>query len=188
MIDLRKNVHPVQKLIEQNVITLDQVLEFAQQYMDAMNAFDDERLQQSSWECSEGTLHNYDDVCECEAHRDEFEKEMYEEYVKEMNARLDDEEDLIVRSNNPEYLLASTWWEQKETLVFSSNQNGDIVSLDDYGGIAERWGCRNWDSHHDVVNSLFGVPSYKLVWERKTPDGKKHHALYKRQYDVVETN
>ena len=224
MIDLRKNKKTVGEVISEGILTIEEILEYAQRYMDAMDAFDDEQL--GEWECSEGTLHPASQhSCDCskyepinhmteeemELERMRILDEMYGDYLDqemqlaeelgfdydgqqktELEREMDNYEPIwtmdMNRPANPEYIIASTSYRLNETVLFWSNENGDIVSPNDYGGLAERWGSDNWESHNDAVNSVFGVPNYRLVWERRLSLDGPHHALYKRCYNVLENN
>jgi len=70
MLDLRKNVHPVEKLIEQGKITIEQVLEYAQNYMDACDQLDDEQIDKHTynpeWESNDPNAPDYEDTQDVE--------------------------------------------------------------------------------------------------------------------------
>jgi len=56
----------IQSLLDGGFISIEDVLEYAQSYMDACDQLDDERLMMTEWECSEGTLHPGDQHdCDC---------------------------------------------------------------------------------------------------------------------------
>jgi hypothetical protein len=204
MIDLRKNKKTVGEVISEGILTIEEILEYAQRYMDAMDAFDDEQL--GEWECSEYEPINHMTEQEMELERMRMLDEMYGDYLHqemllieelgfdydgqktELEREMDNYEPIWTmdsRPANPDYIIASTSYRLNETVLFWSNENGDIVSPNDYGGLAERWNNTNWKSHQDAVNSVFGS-SYELVWERRLSLDSPHHALYKRISNVVE--
>jgi hypothetical protein len=204
MIDLRKNKKTVGEVISEGILTIEEILEYAQQYMDAMDAFDDEQIDKHDYE---PINHMTEEEMELERMRalenmygDYLDQEMqlaeelgfdYDGQQKtELEREMDNYEPIwtmdMNRPANPDYIIASTSYKTNETYLFWSNENGEILSLNDYGGLAERWGSDNWESHNDAVNSVFGVPNYRLVWERRLSLDSPYHALYKRCYDVVE--
>jgi len=85
------------------------------------------------------------------------------------------------RADVPEYIVASTSYDVRETYVFESNANGEIVSLDEYGGLAERWGDTNWYNAEAAVkacmpNTYHAVSSKgnRVLFKLITPDEFTH--------------
>ena len=57
------------------------------------------------------------------------------------------------RADVPEYIIASISYDIRETYVFEATADGKIVSYDEYGGLAERWGDANWYDAEAAVKS-----------------------------------
>lgn len=74
------------------------------------------------------------------------------------------------KAKYPEYIVASTSYMANETYVFEANADGEITSLDEYGGLAERWGDENWQNPDDAVRRCM-VDSYHLVKKTDTRNG-----------------
>jgi hypothetical protein len=72
----------IKQLLMENVITIEEVLAFSRQYTDAKDTFDERQLMMSDWECMEGTLHSYDDVCNCTELRIDCENDLFGEIDK----------------------------------------------------------------------------------------------------------
>jgi hypothetical protein len=72
----------------------------------------------------------------------------------------------------PEYIIASISDDACETYVFEATADGKIVSYEEYGGLAERWGdLRWWDAEKAVKSCMRN--SYDLV------SIKGNHCLFK---------
>lgn len=80
------------------------------------------------------------------------------------------------KADYPEYIIASTSYMANETYVFEANADGDITSLDEYGGLAERWGDENWQNPDDAVRRCMR-DSYHLVKKTDTKNGS--HYLFR---------
>jgi hypothetical protein len=61
--------------------------------------------------------------------------------------------DSYERADVPEYIVASTSYDARETYVFEATADGKIITYDDYGGLAERWGDTNWYNPEAAVKS-----------------------------------
>ena len=84
-------------------------------------------------------------------------------------------------SKDPEYIIASTSFKLDETYLFEADENGEIVNLCEYGGIAKRWGVEDWTNRRLAVETVFpnqyefvrdidlGVSAYMI------------HSLYKKK-------
>lgn len=85
-------------------------------------------------------------------------------------------------SDNPEYIVASTSSRAEETYVFESDSNGDRISSSEYGGIALRYGHKDWMDRTLAVQTCFPHQHYKLVrgWDWMDDDYMGTTNLYKR--------
>lgn len=72
-------------------------------------------------------------------------------------------EEYYERSSNPEYIVASTSYDANETYLFEGDADGNILSFDEYGGLAERWGDKNWDDHDAALASINGHKYYHAI-------------------------
>jgi len=154
-------------LLKDGHITIEEVLTYAQNYMDAMDQYDDEQIDKYGSELDYGMTE---------------EERMFEEM------RMLDEmygDDLIeptpedLRSPNPQYIVVSTVYKVEETYVFEANENGEITNLSEYGGIALRFGDVDWTDHNLAVKQTFGEGKYQFIERLKTPEDKVH-CLFKR--------
>jgi hypothetical protein len=76
------------------------------------------------------------------------------------------------RADVPEYIIASISLDAYETYVFEATADGNIVTFDEYGGLAARWGdARWWDAEAAVKSCMRN--SYDLV------SVKGNHYLFK---------
>mgnify|MGYP006982801402 CR=1 FL=1 len=76
------------------------------------------------------------------------------------------------RADVPEYIIASISDDACETYVFEATADGKIVSYEEYGGLAERWGdLRWWDAEKAVKSCMKN--NYDLV------SVKGNHVLFK---------
>jgi hypothetical protein len=184
----------IKKLLVDGVVTIEEVLEYVEQYQRAMDKYDDEQIDKyyqeqygdnnipeyyGDWECAEGTLHSHDQECDCPNYKEEC---YPQEYIDEMNAQLDEEEQMYfpMHSPNPEYIIASTLRHEEETLIFESDENGVVTSRDDYGGIALRWTPGiDWTDSDLAVRMLFGEGVFEKISDI-TPHEKGYYIRYKR--------
>lgn len=156
----------IKQLLTDGVLTIEEVLEYAETYQRAMDAFDDAQI----------------DKYYSEEYGDDNIPDYPQEYIDEMNAKLDEEEMYYgsMHSSNPTYIVASTLRHEEETLIFESDENGVITSRDDYSGIAARWvpGI-DWTDSDLAVTTVFG----KDVFERISdvmPHERGYYVRYKR--------
>lgn len=86
-------------------------------------------------------------------------------------------------SDNPEYIVASTSSRAEETYVFEANSSGIRLSSSEYGGIALRYGHKNWTDKTLAVQRCFPNQYYKLVrsWDWMDNEYPGSTALYKRE-------
>jgi len=76
------------------------------------------------------------------------------------------------------YVIASTSYMANETYIFPANENGEITSYGEVGGLAERWGCEEWDDPDATMRATFGNDHrYEKVAETRSMNGPQ--TLYK---------
>jgi hypothetical protein len=182
----------IKKLLTDGVLTIEEVLDYVEQYQRAMDEFDDAQIDKyyqeeygdnnipdeyyGDWECSEGTLHSHDQECDCP----NYTQECYpQEYIDEMNKRIDDEEINYVISSNPEYIIASTSRALEETLIYEANADGQIIA-GDYGGISCRYNPElDWTDNDVAVERIFGKGVFEKISDI-IPTENGYHVHYKR--------
>jgi hypothetical protein len=59
------------------------------------------------------------------------------------------------RSDDPEYIIASTSYKMEETYLFEANKKGEITNFGEYGGLCYRYGDKNWNNRDLAVESVF---------------------------------
>jgi len=83
------------------------------------------------------------------------------------------------RSENPEYIVASTSYKLDETYLFEADENGKILNWGEYGGLALRWGNENWADRDKTMQEVFpGL--YHPVKDLGFISNDVRHSLYKR--------
>jgi hypothetical protein len=162
----------IKKLLTDGVVTIEEVLEYVEQYQRAMDAFDDAQIDKyyqeehdnnapeyyGDWECGEGTLHSHNEECDCPDSSSYF----------------------PMHSPNPIYIVASTLRYLEETLIFESDENGVVSSRDDYGGIAQRWTSDiDWTDSDLAVTKVFGDGVFERISD-VTPHEKGYFVRYMR--------
>jgi len=144
----------VQQLIDDGKITSMDVLEYAQQFMDGVDQYDDEQI-------------------------DKYYQEEYEpeEHDSTMSAYPQDE-----REEYPEYVIASTSFAPgfEETYIFKCDENGIVWDFAEYGGIAKRWGNENWKDYYAAVESVFGKDKYRYEKRIEVSKDRVAHHMFKR--------
>jgi hypothetical protein len=182
----------IKKLLVDGVVTIEEVLEYAETYQKAMDAFDDAQIDKyyqeqygdnnipeyyGDWECSEGTLHSHDEDCDCPNYKEEI---YSQEYIAEMNAQLDQEEQMYyVCSPNPNYIITSTSRALEETLIYEANANSDIIG-GDYGGLSCRYTPQfDWTDNDLAVEYIFGKGVFEKISDI-IPTNNGYHVHYKR--------
>jgi hypothetical protein len=191
----------IQCLIDGGFISINDVLEHAQDYMDACDQLDDEQIDKyGSYDAEERRL--IDEMY--------TQEDMYSELVNDdeygdwecgagtlHSASMQEcdcfkyEEDHIpelpedTRSSKPEYVIASTAYYMEETYVFEANEQGEITNFGEYGGIALRFGDVDWTNKALAVETTFGEGKYEFV---KGIDrvAKADHHLFKRLHEEPE--
>lgn len=86
---------------------------------------------------------------------------------------------------HPEYVLASTSDLMEETMVFPSNEDGDITSYSDLACLALRYGHADWEDAMAAVITL-NTDEYKYIHVKTLNGGNNIHNLFKR-INVLET-
>jgi hypothetical protein len=170
----------VQQLINDDVITLNDVLDYAQIHIDANEKlFANISSEFSDWECSEGTLHPAS-MSECDCAKYEPEWESNDPNAPDYEDTQDVEWPTHTRSSSPEYIIASTSYRTEETYVFEANKDGKIIDYGEYGGIAKRWEDLEWVSYYAAVDKIFGEGRYQFVRRVETGSSDVMHMLFKR--------
>jgi hypothetical protein len=80
---------------------------------------------------------------------------------------------------HPEYVLASTSDLMQETMVFPSNEDGDITDFGDLECAALRYGNDDWEDAMSVVCRL-NTDEYKYIHVKTLNGGNNIHNLFKR--------
>jgi hypothetical protein len=101
-------------------------------------------------EVYEQMYHSEQEQLEQDQLEEESWRELYESEIMEDN----------IPYQYPEYVVASTSFEMKETYVFPSNEDGVITDFNEIAAIAERYGDENWSNPSVVMQKL---PDYELV-------------------------
>ena len=155
----------VQQLINDGMITLHDVMLYAREINDKVIADSYVDYYEDDY---------YDDHDPNEPRYPEEEK--YGDY-------LDDEMELSqghIRSDDPEYIVASTSYKLEETYIFESNEKGEVVDLGEYGGLAKRWGDENWLNYYTAVDNVFGEGKYRFDRRIESGISSVTHILFKR--------
>ena len=159
----------IQCLIDGGFITIEDIREYTQQYMDGVDQYDDEQI-------------------------DKYYQEQYGDLARELDAEekmLDDlygqqnEEDYDYpfdlgsnRSDNPEYIIASTSYKMEETYLFEANKDGEILDFGEYGGLCYRHGDKDWQNRDKTVQAIF--PDKYVLVSTHPVSSEIYHSLYKR--------
>jgi hypothetical protein len=79
-----------------------------------------------------------------------------------------------------DYILASTSELMEETMVFPSNEQGDIVSYSEMSNLALRYGHDNWEDPIAAVITL-NTDEYKYIHVKTLDNGGNNiHNLFRR--------
>ena len=79
----------------------------------------------------------------------------------------------------PEYVLASTSDLVEETMVFPSNEEGEITDYGDLACLALRYGNDDWEDPMAAVITL-NTDEYKYIHVKTLNGGNNIHNLFKR--------
>jgi hypothetical protein len=140
----------IQQLINDGVITVNDVMEYATEIND------------------KAIVDSYEDLY------DKYDFE-YDDHDDTMSAYPQDD-----RDEYPEYIIASTSYRLKETYVFEANEKGEIHDYAEYGGIAERFGDSTWMNYYGAIDRTFGENKYQFVRRIETGVKDVIHMLFKR--------
>lgn len=83
------------------------------------------------------------------------------------------------RSEDPEYIIASTSYKMEETYIFEADKDGEILDFDEYGGLCYRHGDYNWMNRNLTVQSVF-PDKYQHVKDLDPRGENVFQSLYKR--------
>jgi len=166
----------IKQLIEEGTLSIGEILEYAQWYEQQADEYY-ANMEYGDWECAEGTLHSHDQECDCPNYKEEC---YPQEYIDDMNAQLDQEEQMYyVCSPNPEYIIASTSRALEETLIYEANANSHIIG-GDYGGISCRYTPQfDWTDNDLAVEYIFGKGVFEKISDI-IPTNNGYHVHYKR--------
>jgi hypothetical protein len=84
-----------------------------------------------------------------------------------------------------DYVLASTNHIMEETMVFPSNEQGEIVSYSEMSNLALRYGHDDWEDAMAAVITL-NTDEYKYIHVKTLNGGNNIHNLFRR-INVLET-
>lgn len=148
----------IQSLIDGGFISTNDVLEHAGYLENKMNEYYQEE-------------YNDDD-----AHEDLYGQEEPEEdydYPFDLSSN---------RSEDPEYIIASTSYDFLETYIFDSNEKGEILNYGEYGGLCKRHNDPDWNNRDKAVEAVFpGLYEPVQTYRDVTRTENVYHSLYKRK-------
>ena len=157
----------IEQLMESGQLTVEEVMEYAQKHMDAVDQYDD--------------IEQYFDQYNMEYEQAEHERMMYSQdmYGQEEQDMYGNDMPQHIRSSNPEYIIASTSFRAEETYVFEATSDGKLLDSGEYGGLAKRWGVNDWQNHQLAVREAMDNP-YRFEREIQTGSDKVRYFLYSR--------
>jgi hypothetical protein len=149
----------------------------------------------------DGGFISTNDVLEHAAYLENQMNQYYEQYAEEQSRLLDEEEKMLEdlygqdvpeeydypfdlgsqRSEDPEYIIASTSYTMEETYVFEANEKGKITNFSEYGGLCDRYNDVSWMNRDFTVEKVF-PGKYERVEDlgQIGDDSNVFHSLYKR--------
>lgn len=85
------------------------------------------------------------------------------------------------RSDDPEYIIASTSYKMEETYIFEANDKGEILNYGEYGGLCKRHDDKSW-SYRDYAVDVIFPGKYERVKDLGETGHRSDvfHSLYKR--------
>ena len=188
-----KTKSKIEQLLENGELTLQEIMEYAQKYMNAVDKHDDEQIDKYY---QEDYFEQYNmEFDQAEHERMMYSQDMYGQEDQDMygsewesndpNAPdYEDTQDVEwpthTRSSNPEYVIASTSFKLEETYVFEADRNGKILDLGEYGGIAKRWEYEDWQDHKVAIYCAMGDVPYRFEKRIETGMDGVYHYLYSR--------
>lgn len=163
----------IQCLIDGGFITIEDIREYTQQYMDGVDQYDDEQIDKYYQE-------QYAEQC--------VEQEANERMLEDLYGQDEPDEDYPFditnnRSDNPEYIVASTSYREgiEETFVFEANWKGEILDFGEYGGKAKRYGDKDWNLRDETVEHVFPGKYKRTADLGEIGSGSGvYHSLYKK--------
>jgi len=160
-------------LIDGGFITIEDIREYTQQYMDGVDQYDDEQIDKYYQE-------QYAEQC-CE--QEEQERMLEDFYGQEEQEEYDYPFDLSNnRSDDPEYIIASTSYRMEETYIFEANEKGEILNYGEYGGLCKRHGDQSWSYRDYAVDVIFPGKYERVEDFGQIGDSSNvFHSLYKRK-------
>jgi hypothetical protein len=157
----------IQVLIDNGFITLNDVLTYAYNHhaLEELN----EEYERNNFEPE---YPDYDDDYNQMINEHEYEEQL----ANELNRQ-----EYIDSAYNTEYVLASTSQLVQETMVFPSNEEGEITDYGDLACVALRYGHDDWDDAMSAVNTL-NTDEYKYIHIKRiaTERNGNTHNLFKR--------
>jgi hypothetical protein len=165
----------IQCLIDGGFITIEDIREYTQQYMDGVDQYDDEQIDK----------YYQEQYAENQARELDAEEKMLEDlYGQDEPEDYDYPFDITNnRSDDPEYIIASTSYKMEETYIFEANEKGEILNFGEYGGLCKRHGDKSWSYRDYAVDVIFPgkyerVKDFGEIGELGT---NVFHSLYKRK-------
>jgi hypothetical protein len=155
----------IQSLLDGGFISINDVLEYAQDYMDACNQLDDECFKYEP---------------EYQMTQEEMDYERMQALESMYEAPEYDGAGYTQRDEYPEYIIASTSYKLEETYIFQANENGEIHDFGEYGGLAKRWGDENWTDWYSAVDKTFGEGKYQFVRRIEPGNSGVVHMLFRK--------
>jgi hypothetical protein len=184
---LLEGTNKIQYLLNKGLINLDDIKEYTKKWMDAVDAYDDEAIdryyaeqynQEQYEEDEERKLRDEMMLLEdLYGQDDELQDQMLRDEMEGIeNSLRDDEEDyeptFPTQSLHPKYVIASTSMKLEETMVFECDEDGNRLSLEDYGCIAKRLGhIKMWQNRDVAVKFCLREHEYTWRKEFKEVDG-----------------
>ena len=154
----------IQELINQGVITRDDVINFI------TNEYDELMIAQAQ--------EDYDDQQMINEAQKEYDDMDYQEDRDELL------ESIINRKHDPDpqYVVLSTSHHMKETYVFGSDDKGNITSWSEIAGLAQRWDkTDDYLNTVKVLQALTEVTGHGYTFIKQLCDNSTHkQLLYKR--------
>lgn len=86
-------------------------------------------------------------------------------------------EDDCEHDPHPDYVIASTSYITNETYLFPADSEGEILNWSEIGGLAERWGCPDWESHEATIKT---IETDTIKYEYIRQIGENYH-FYKKK-------
>ena len=103
----------------------------------------------------------------------------WDDYNDKINQEYD-EQDYNEPEINTDYVIASTSEMMEETMVFPSNEEGQIVSYSDLSHLALRYGHDNWEDAMAAVIPLNTADYVYVHVKTIETENSNHHNLFKK--------